>query len=164
MGYFTKNKAAGAPAPLTIDRVAGVLDARGANYGRGDETELGGYWDGHLFVFRLLGADNEYLQVRGQWNRTLDMSELQAVMTRSNQWNDEKVWPKVYVHVEVGEDGSPSLDVYAEHTVDYEHGVTDEQLDLHLSCAIATAGQFFDALDEQYPAQAAEGKARFESD
>ena len=56
------------------------------------------------------------------------------------------VWPKIYVRIE-----AEQVAVYTEHTIDYEHGVTDEQLDLHLTVGIACALRFFAGLDEMYP-------------
>lgn len=53
--------------------------------------------------------------------------------------------------------------VYAEHAVDYEHGVTDAQLDLHLQCAISTSLALFESLDEQYPQEAAVARAEHEA-
>ena len=56
------------------------------------------------------------------------------------------------------------LGVYAEHTVDYEHGVSDQQVDLHLACSITTGLQLFEHLDESYPEQAAAAKAQQEQE
>jgi hypothetical protein len=162
MGFFTKPDvpAAGAgPAPLTHERITGVLDAREMGYGVDDDGDIGGYWDGHLFFFFRLGQNQEYLQARGRWNRKVGVDQLDKVVSIVNEWNAGKLWPKGYVRVEG--DGEV-LGVYAEHTVDYEHGVTDEQLDLHLACAISTGLQLFEHLDEAYPEQAAIAKAEYE--
>jgi hypothetical protein len=59
---------------------------------------------------------------------------LQAV----NDWNRERVWPKVYTRAEA--DG---LALYAEVSVDFEHGATDAQLAATVSCGLVTASQFF---------------------
>jgi hypothetical protein len=75
-----------------------------------------------------------------------------------NAWNADKLWPKGYVRVE-----DDVLGIYAEHTVDYEHGVTDEQIDLHLACGISTALQLFEHIDEAYPEQAAVAKAEYDA-
>lgn len=160
MGYFNKPKAAGGGlAPLSTDRIKATLDARDAQYGVDDDGDVGGYWDGHLFYFFLLGQSQEYLQVRGRWNRKVGIDQKAAVVDAVNGWNADKLWPKVYVR-----DEGDFVGVYAEHTVDYEHGATDEQLDLHLACAIATSGQVFDHLDESWPREAAIAKAEFEKE
>lgn len=162
MGFFTKPEATGsAPTTeaLTHDRITTVLDARDMRYGVDDDGDIGGYWDGHLFYFFRLGGQQEYLQVRGRWNRKVAVEEYARVVDLVNSWNSEKLWPKGYVRAE-GE----VVGVYAEHTVDYEHGLTDEQLDLHLACGITTALSLFEHLDEQFPEQAAVAKAELEAE
>ena len=52
----------------------------------------------------------------------------------------------LYVRIEADQ-----VAVYTEHTVDYEHGVSDAQLDLHVTGGIASALRFFAELDEKYP-------------
>lgn len=160
MGYFNKPQQSAAElAPLTNDRIKSVLDAREANYGVDDDGDIGGYWDGHLFYFFILGSDKDFLQSRARWNRRVDVAHFAAIVEAANEWNATKLWPKVYLRTE-----ESSVGVYAEHTVPYEHGLTDEQLDLHLAVAISTTGQFFDHLDESYPEQAAIAKAEYESE
>lgn len=149
MGFFTKPDAAadgGALAPLTHERIAGRLDAGGYNYGVDDDGDIGGRWDDHLFYFFRYGPEGEFLQVRGRWSRSVPVSERSAVLDLANEWNAEKIWPKVYVRPEGDE-----LGVYCEHSVDYEHGVSDEQIDLHLAAGVSTSLQFFTRLDEAYP-------------
>ncbi|TQL02374.1 YbjN domain-containing protein [Cellulomonas sp. SLBN-39] len=156
MGFFNKPTATPGSAlpPLSAERITACLDAREMRYGIDDDGDVGGYWDGHLFYFFRIGQDQEYLQVRGRWNRQVGLDELATVSAKVNDWNADRLWPKVYVRVE-----DDRLGVYAEHTVDYEHGLTDEQLDVHLACGISTALSFFEALDEAYPEQAAAAKA-----
>ena len=162
MGFFTKpdaGAAAAGPAPLSHERITAVLDAREMNYGVDDDGDIGGYWDGHLFYFFRMGGNQEYLQVRGRWNRKVGIDQYARVMDLVNTWNSEKLWPKGYVRAE-----DDVVGVYAEHTVDYEHGVTDEQIDLHLACGITTALSLFEQLDEAYPAEAAAAKAEYEGE
>jgi hypothetical protein len=73
----------------------------------------------------------------------------------ANDWNAGRIWPKVYVRLEENE----TLGVYTEHSVDYEPGVTDTQLDQHLGCAVSTSLAFFASLDEHYPEAVAASKA-----
>lgn len=167
MGFFTKSAGGGGLILLSKDRIKAVLDARGANYGEDDDGDIGGYWDGHLFCFFVTGPNGEYMQVRARWNREVAMTEWWKVLDLVNQWNMEKFWPKCYARAEKRgtDDAEPSLiGVYTEVNVDYEHGLTDDQLDQHLACAIATSGSFFDFLDERYPEEAARAKAEYEND
>lgn len=159
MGFFTKpTDIPGADlAPLSHERLTATLEARDMRYGVDDDGDVGGYWDGHLFYFFRLGENREYLQVRGRWNRPVPVTELDRVTRLVNDWNAERLWPKGYVRVE-----DDQLGVYAEHTVDYEHGLSDEQLDLHLACGISTGLQLFEALDQAYPEIAAAARAELE--
>ncbi|MEZ0449480.1 YbjN domain-containing protein [Cellulomonas sp. ICMP 17802] len=136
--------------PLTIDRVAARLDLRGSVYGRDDDGDLVGRWDGHPFWFITMGRAKEYFQVRGRWARQVQATEFGNVLLAANSWSETMVWPKLYVRIE-----AEQVAVYTEHTVDYEHGVTDEQLDLHVTGGIASALRFFAKLDEMYPEAAA---------
>lgn len=149
MGMFSRPDAA-APATglerLTHQRIVEVLETQGFTYVLDDDGDICGRWGDHVFYFFLLGRDSEYLQVRGRWAREVEPSEIDALTAEVNAWNLDKLWPKVYVRVE-GDD----VGVYSEHTVDYEHGVADSQLQLHLACGISTALQFFTHLDTLYP-------------
>ena len=165
MGFFTKDTSAPLPpappalGPLSRDRITAALDARDMQYGIDDDGDVGGYWDGHLFYFFLLGGSGEFLQTRGRWNRKVGPDQLGRLLELVNEWNATHLWPKGYVRLE-----DEVVGVYAEHTVDYEHGVADEQVDLQLACGISTALQLFEHLDEQYPAEAAAAKAQQEQD
>ncbi len=160
MGFFTKDVTGPQEglAPLSRDRITASLDARELNYGIDDDGDVGGVWDGHLFYFFVLGQKGEYLQTRGRWNRVIGADHLDEVTRVVNAWNADRLWPKGYVRVE-----DDVLGVYAEHTVDYEHGVSDAQVDLHLACAISTSLQLFEHLDEKYPEQAAAARAQQEA-
>ncbi len=50
-----------------------------------------------------------------------------------NEWSQQMLWPKVYVKAD--EEG---VAVYSELTIAWDHGVTDEQLDLQLSTSIGS--------------------------
>jgi hypothetical protein len=106
-----------------------------------------------------MGGSQEYLQTRGRWNRKVGVDQFERVVDLVNTWNSEKLWPKGYVRRE-----DEVVGVYAEHTVDYEHGVTDEQIDLHLACGITTALSLFEHLDEHFPDEAAVAKAEYEGE
>jgi len=161
MGYFTTPEDAAGPAieALSHQRIIDVLDSLEMRHGVDDDGDIGGYWGGHLFFFFRMGRSQEYLQVRGRWNRTVGVDRFAEVVDLVNAWNAEKLWPKGYVRRE-----DEVVGVYAEHTVDYYHGVTNEQIDLHLACGITTALSLFERLDEAYPAEAAIAKAEHEGE
>ena len=158
MGFFSRpdvDAAASGLEPLSHQRIIERLEAKGFTYGVDDDGDIGGRWDDHAFYFFLLGRDSEYLQVRGRWAREVGPSEIDKLTAEVNAWNLDKLWPKVYVRAE-GE----RIGVYSEHTVDYEHGVSDSQLELHMACGISTALQFFAHLDSLYPEAVAEARAQ----
>ena len=87
--------------PLTIERVAARLDARGSVYGRDSDGDLVGRWDGHPFWFITMGRDKEYFQVRGRWARQVPSTEFGNVLLGANAWSETMVWPKLYVRIEM---------------------------------------------------------------
>ncbi|WP_136520363.1 MULTISPECIES: YbjN domain-containing protein [Cellulomonas] len=136
------------PAPLTRDRVADYLLARGYRFVVDEDGDLTGTWDGNRFWFLLLGEQDEILQVRGRWHRTLPLEHRRALALAINDWNRERIWPKAYVREEDG-----VLAVYAEVSADLEPGVTDVQLAQLLACGLGTGVQLFAALDPVVPGE-----------
>jgi hypothetical protein len=135
------------PAPLNRERVTNWLSESDFSYFVDSEGDIGGMWHGWLFHFLVVGEGSEVLQVRGQWHRDLSIERLEEILEVCNDWNAEWIWPKAYVCVR---DNGAVL-VYAEVTVDLEHGVSDEQLDQLLQCGLTTGSMFFEHLDDVYP-------------
>lgn len=152
LGGFTKPikhdpaTATESPAPLTRGRIAGYLDSRSYRYVVDDDGDLTGTWDGSRFWFLLLGDDEEILQVRGRWHRSLPLDRRSAATLAVNDWNRERIWPKVYVREEDG-----LLALYSEVSADLERGVTDDQLAQLVACGLGTGVQMFSAFDEILP-------------
>jgi len=159
MGYFTKPGAEQRPslAPMAKARITERLEAQGLRYLVDDDGDAAGYWDGHLFYFFVYGDADQAFQVRGRWNRKLGTEHLDALVRLANEWNSERLWPKVFVREEDG-----LLGIYGELTVDYADGVADEQIDRQMNCGVATTIGVFEHLDELYPEAAAAAKAELE--
>jgi hypothetical protein len=134
------------PTPLTRDRVAAYLDARSYRFLLDDDDDLTGTWDGSRFWFLLLGEHEEILQVRGRWHRTLPLDRRGAAALAINDWNRERIWPKVYVREEDG-----AIALYSEVSADLERGVTDDQLAQLVACGLGTGVQMFMSFDEILP-------------
>ncbi len=134
------------PLPLSRDRVAEDLARRGYKFRLDGEGDVTGTWDGNRFWFLLLGDRGEILQVRGRWSGTVAPQARLSVLQAVNDWNRDRVWPKVYVREE-----SDGLALYAEVSVDFEHGATDEQLAATVSCGLVTATQFFSTVGALTP-------------
>ncbi|MFE5293498.1 YbjN domain-containing protein [Isoptericola sp. NPDC056618] len=134
------------PRPLSHARVADDLTRRGYRFRTDDDGDVTGTWDGNRFWFLLLGDHDEILQVRGRWAGTVPEGARLAVLQAVNDWNRERVWPKVYARAE-GE----RLALYTEVSVDFEHGATDEQLAATVSCGLVTSSQFFSTVGAMTP-------------
>ncbi|MEU2199352.1 YbjN domain-containing protein [Isoptericola sp. NPDC019482] len=134
------------PRPLSRTRVADDLTRRGYRFRTDDDGDVTGTWDGNRFWFLLLGDHDEILQVRGRWAGTVPEGARLAVLQAVNDWNRERVWPKVYARPE-GE----GLALYAEVSADFEHGATDEQLAATVSCGLVTSSQFFSTVGAMTP-------------
>ena len=129
------------PTPLARDRVAAYLRSRGYRFVIDAEGDLTGTWDDNRFWFLLLGDDDEILQVRGRWRRQLPVEHRRALALALNDWNRERIWPKVYVREEEG-----ALSLYSEVSVDLERGATDAQIGQAIACGLGTGVKMFDAL------------------
>jgi len=136
------------PTPLTRDRVAASLSSRGYHFRVDEDGDLTGVWNDSRFWLLLLGEQREILQVRGRWHRQLPVDSRRAVTLALNDWNRERIWPKLYLREEEGQ-----LAVYSEVSTDLEHGVTAEQLDQLISCGLGTGVQSFASFDSLLPPQ-----------
>ncbi len=134
------------PTPLTRGRVADYLRGRGYQFLVDDDGDLTGTWDGNRFWFLLLGEHEEILQVRGRWQRQLPLERRKAVALAINDWNRERIWPKVYAREEDG-----LLALYSEVSADLEQGATDLQVAQLVACGLGTGVQMFSALDALIP-------------
>jgi len=152
MGYFaTPNESSAAPgrvAPLTPERITSALDSRGWNYDIDDDGDVNGNWDGHLFYFLRLGQSEEIFMVRGRWEARIPLDMGEKILPVLNTWHKEKLFPKA-VLVDFVDDGNAR--VFTEVSIDCEHGISDEQLTLHIDAGINSALQLFEQLNENFP-------------
>lgn len=137
------------PTPLTRERVADYLRSRGYRFLIDDDGDLTGTWDGNRFWFLLLGEHEEILQVRGRWQRQLPLERRRAVALAVNDWNRDRIWPKVYVREEDG-----LLALYSEVSADLEEGATDVQIAQLLACGLGTGVQMFSSIEGVIPTDA----------
>jgi len=131
--------------PLAIARVAALLDAQGAKYGTDDDGDLFAAWDGNPFWFMVVGKEDTYLQIRGRWGHTVPSTQLGTMLIACNEWSQQMLWPKVYVKAD-----EQGVAVYSELTIAWDHGVTDEQLDLQLSTSIGSSLGFFREMTKRF--------------
>jgi len=151
MGYFTRSgqDLYSELAPLTTGRVKACLDAHEWHYEVDEDGDIGGWWDGYWFVFSLKGRNKEILFAHALWGRRVPASEFTQVVLYANEWNSEHLWPMLSARER---DGYAAA--IADFSVDYTYGLTDEQLNLHVRCAIDTMVTALTWLDSKYPAYA----------
>lgn len=148
MGYFTKPDGIvhSDLAPLTTSRIAACLDAHNWHYEVSDDGDIGGWWDGYWFVFSFRGKNKEIFFVHAVWNRGVPTKYMTEAVLYANEWNSEHLWPMLSVR-----ERDRKLAVLADFSVDYSYGLTDEQLDLHIRCAIDTMVSALTWFDTKYP-------------
>ena len=152
MGFFTKDSTPSPDgtdglAPLSKDRIKHGLEAQGWSYSVDSDGDIGGGWEYASFYFMLNGKEDELLCIRGNWRGQLVSDEFANIAMICNNWNAERLWPKVYART----DDEGIVRVHTEHNVDFEQGITDGQLGQQLQCAISTSMAFFEQVNEAYP-------------
>jgi len=156
MGFFTKpgDGAGAALEPLSKARIQAALEAKGWTYKVDADGDIGGGWEDGYFYFFQTGKQSEILLVRGTWYPSLDKDDFDKALAVANKWNLDKLWPKVYARIT--DEGDVRF--HGEHIVDYEHGVTDDQLLQHLITVVSAGCEFFEHLNQEFPEAAAAAK------
>ncbi|MDR2114024.1 MAG: YbjN domain-containing protein [Bifidobacteriaceae bacterium] len=134
------------PPALTQERLKEALQAEGWVYHIDADGDIGGLWDSNVFYFFCYGKQGEILQIRGRWSQHLPIELRNSVRAVLDNWHFTKIWPKAYTRV----DDKGRMWVLAEHTVDWEYGVTDEQLRLTLRCSITASVSLFRHLHKRF--------------
>jgi hypothetical protein len=152
MAYFsTPNEVSampGYPAPISNERIAAVLTGQNWTYETDEDGDLCGGWDGHMFYFLRMGANKEIFMVRGRWEARLPLGMGSQLLPVLNEWHLTHFFPKAVV-VDFPDDGNSR--VFTEVTVDCEHGISDEQLLLHINAGINSALGLFEELEKRFP-------------
>ena len=133
-------------APLSQQRLRAALDRHDWRYRIDDEGDITGRWDDDLITFMLRGDNGEVLNVLGYMYEDLPMGQLDEVRYALEEWHRAHLWPTCFWRD--NEDAGLTFSVGGAVAVDYEHGVTDDQLALHVYSAIASATGLFSRLDE----------------
>lgn len=139
---------ADAVAPVTVGRLEQALRDQSYQYRLGADGSLGGNWDGNLFSIALAGPNSDVLQVRGTWHRTIDAELAPGIAQVVNDWNRDRIWPKVYTRpIATG------LRAHTEVSVDVSAGASQAQVAEILACGLGAGVQFFAALGDLLPAE-----------
>lgn len=127
--------------PITSARVERALRRHGYRYATDPAGMLRGNWDGNPFTIDLVGSPATVLQVRGTWSRALDPDLAPGLAQVVNDWNRDRIWPKVYTRTVNGR-----IRVHSEVSVDMGPGASDAQIDECLACGLGTGVQLFTQL------------------
>ncbi|WP_313280386.1 YbjN domain-containing protein [Timonella senegalensis] len=131
---------------LTLDRVKKVLEGESFSYQVDSDGDVFARWESGWFVFEAVGEKKEILTIRGQWYARPPAIDIVRAVDACNDWNRDKLWPKTYARVV-----DDQIRLCTEHNVDYEFGVSDEQLKQHLICTVQTSISFFESLESDFP-------------
>jgi hypothetical protein len=131
---------------ISRERIEGVLKDNGWRYHIDSDGDVGGVWDDNIFYFMLKGEEQEILWIQGRWHIALTVAQQGDAREVLDDWHRDRFWPKGYTRVD--DDGE--LRIFAEHIVDFEHGVTDEQLALTIQEGISSGLQLFAKMAEAF--------------
>lgn len=144
MGWFDSAETGDSVRPISKERIEKIFDGQGWYYGRDDDDDVCGRWDGAPFFFLFMGQDHEILQVTARVAEEVPAEREDELASVIEDWHRDRIWPKAfYAPSEAG-----PLRIMTEVNVDYEHGATDAQLLQHVNCAIATSLSLFDHIRE----------------
>ena len=133
---------------MTTELLKSTMDKQQWKYIITSSGDLHSAWDGHGFDFMRQGPNHEILIVRGRWEARPSISLHQQILDLLNGWNRDRFFPKAYI-VDFPEDGNSR--VVTEVVIDCEHGITEEQLKLHILSGITTSLKLFEQLNETFP-------------
>lgn len=155
MGFFKQvntQASSGPLAPLSQDRIKDALDSLELEWILDEDGDIACGWQDGTFYFLLGGPDDEVLMVRGFWRGTLDEADFQRAALASNEWNSTRTFSRAAARITPEQE----VNVLGDLTVDYEYGISDEQLAQHLKCALSTITSLFEFMNESFPEAAAE--------
>lgn len=132
---------------LSLARVRACLERHGYAFVEDEEHPdiLRARFDSYPFLFILAGDSGTILQTRARWNHSVDVARKVEMIKLCNEWNMNRIWPKVYVRREA----ETVLGMYGEVAVDFGCGARDEQIDRAVECGLTTVISFFHELEER---------------
>jgi Putative bacterial sensory transduction regulator len=132
--------------PVTLQRIAEVLDRLDVRYLTDGSGTLLALWERHAVLFALEGPDDEILVVRARPHATVPPDWADRSYRVVNEWNHTRRFCKAYV-------GDPTdrgqLPIYAEMQVPLRAGAHDALLLELVDCAAAVALGFVDWLHDE---------------
>ena len=145
-GHEDQQPAGLAPSPVTDERILRWLKDENYSYFLYSDGQIGGFWGLSTLAF-VTSEEKSRLLVTGSWYRQANIEHLPDILKTCNRWNIEHIFPKAYTRVR--DDGS--VHIRGQFIINTEHGLTSNQLSVHLERSVDSICQFFSYLDNQYP-------------
>ncbi|ACQ80691.1 hypothetical protein Bcav_2441 [Beutenbergia cavernae DSM 12333] len=139
-------RTSGGVRPVTSERLEDHLRDRRLLVSRREDGVLLGEWQDMPFSIGLGGREDSVLQVRGRWPRLLPARAGAGLAQLINDWNRDRVLPKVYSVPE-----GDAVAVVAETNLGVRFGASDEQLTETITLALSVTAQFFAGLEASVP-------------
>jgi hypothetical protein len=132
---------------LTRHRLMDAIEAADIVYTVNQDREISSEWDNGRIWFDINGREGRMLTVTGRWDGRLPDYRREELLEVCDAWNGSRYLPAA--HLVVDDEGDEC--VFADHSVDYAFGVTDEQIYQHIITAVAGSDRLFDQLSEKFP-------------
>lgn len=129
----------------TVPLVQQLLDEYGLRHSVDDDGDLTVRWERCTVYFFFYGEQHEVLQARMYLNRRFSVDNRGTLTLLLDEWNRTRLFPKAFTVLP--DDGM--VGICAEHSYDFETGVTREQLKYTVGVWLDTLLRFGNWVDDQ---------------
>lgn len=145
MGFFDSARSVSAALqPLSVERVQEVLTRLEMGSEVTEDGAVLAHFENSYFFFSVAGASSSVLSVAGTWREAVPLESMGLLGAFAENWNRERMFPKVYPTV-MGEGDEAFAVLRCEVTMLYSYGLTDDQLEEHLTLAVSSTLGCIDA-------------------
>lgn len=142
------------PTQITIARIREGLTREEISYQVEADGMTRAFFRKCTTVFRLMGEVNEILFVRSMYMPDIPAERHVDAVMACNDRNSANYWPKCYADLIERDGEAPYVQIYADHVIDCEMGMTNAQIDLQIRSGLYSAFSFFEKLNEEvFPAE-----------
>ena len=96
MGWFDSAETGDSVRPISKERIEKIFDGQGWYYGRDDDDDVCGRWDGAPFFFLFMGQDQEILQVTARMAEEVPAEREDELASVIEDWHRDRIWPKAF--------------------------------------------------------------------
>ncbi|MDO4259886.1 MAG: YbjN domain-containing protein [Actinomycetaceae bacterium] len=133
------------PAPLSQERLIAVFKREGWHFQVDGDGDMGAVWEDQIFWFVVTGPEKEILQIVAPLHARIEAPR-ESVRDFIDEWHAGRFWPKACTRL--NDDGTVAI--MSEVNIDWEKGVTDDQLAQQVKCAIGTTLGMYEQLKESF--------------